>query len=119
MKLLFRTLITLATLFVVCGAPAIAHIPGSDAAIESTKQVSANEAKRLARHHLVERGYAMRIGAGGARIHSITPRGTQWLVQVRVSKGASVQSQTRYLFVDRIDGSVRETAGSDGQLAAN
>ena len=64
------------------------------------QQVSANEARRAAYRFLAARGYSRKIGAGSARVRSITRDGDTWIVQVSVTHGGAVQSDKAMLYID-------------------
>ena len=89
---------------------------------EVEKQVSANQAKRLARSHLTRQGFSTSIGPGpgAARIKSITRDANTWIVHARVSNGGSVLNIQRIIYVDTQTGVVSDVAPtkSPSQVAA-
>ncbi len=87
---------------------------------EVEKQVSASEAKRMARSHLKAQGFSGRIGPGAARIQSITRDAGTWIVTARVSNGGAVQNRQRVLYIDAQTGVVSDAAPtkSPSQVAA-
>jgi hypothetical protein len=74
---------------------------------EVEKQVSAYEAKRLARSYLSKLGFSGRIGPGAARIRSITRDASTWIVSARVS-GTYVSNDQRILYIDARTGVVSD-----------
>ena len=87
---------------------------------EVEKQVSASEAKRMARSHLKAQGFSGRIGPGAARIQSITRDAGTWIISAKVSNGGSVLSEQRILYIDAQSGVVSDVAPtkSPSQVAA-
>lgn len=87
---------------------------------EVEKQVSASEAKRMARSHLKSQGFSGRIGPGAARIQSITRDAGTWIVSAKVSNGGSVLTEQRILYIDAQTGVVSDVAPtkSPSQVAA-
>jgi len=65
-----------------------------------TEQVSAYGAKRLARHFLVERGFATGMGPGKAAIKSVTREGDTWILQIAISDGGWVMNRNAVLYID-------------------
>lgn len=102
----------------------LADTAGNDdiAKYEVEKQVSANEAKRLARSHLNEQGFSTRVGPGpgAARLKSITRDAGTWIVTARVSNGGTVLNKQRILYIDAQTGVVSDVApsSSPSQVAA-
>lgn len=123
--LLRRSAIVLAgaALVALPASAVFAGTPGQDdiAKYEVEKQVSAYEAKRLARSHLDELGFSRRIGPGGAKIRSITRDAGTWIVFARVSNGTSVLNEQRILYVDAQTGLVSDVPpdASPAQVAAD
>ena len=78
--------------------------------ITVTQQVSANGAKRLGRHFLVEQGFSYGLGAGAARIKSITRDGNTWILQVRYSLGGLTMNQSALLYVNAKSALVSDVA---------
>lgn len=87
---------------------------------EVEKQVSASEARRLARSHLKAQGFTSRIGPGGSRIRSVTRDAGTWIISAKVSNGGSVLAEQRILYVDAQTGVVSDVAPakSPSQVAA-
>jgi len=87
---------------------------------EVEKQVSASEAKRMARSHLKAQGFSGRIGPGAARIQSVTRDAGTWIISAKVSNGGSVLADQRILYVDAQTGVVSDVAptNSPSQVAA-
>lgn len=89
---------------------------------KAEKQISASEAKRLARSHLSKQGYSTSVGPGpgAARLKSITRDAGTWIVTARVSNSGSVLNQLRILYVDTQTGVVSDVAPakSRSQVAA-
>ena len=109
-------LISLPTSVVLADATA----EGDLANYEVEKQVSASEAKRMARSHLKAQGFSGRIGPGAARIQSITRDAGTWIISAKVSNGGSVLTEQRILYVDAQTGVVSDVAPSESpsQVAA-
>lgn len=83
-------------------------VDNADYAIE--KQVSASEAKRLARSHLNALGFSTHVGPGpgAARIRSVTRDAGTWIIYVRVTNGGAVFSKQHVLYVNAQTGVVSE-----------
>ncbi len=98
-----------------------AHTPAQDdiAKHEVEKQVSAHEAKRLARSYLRTLGFSNRIGPGAVKIRNITRDAGTWIVSARVS-GTYVLNDKRILYVDAQTGAVSDVppVSSRTQIAA-
>ena len=108
-------LVTLPVSAVFAGTPEEDDI----AKYEVEKQVSAHQAKRLARAHLSRLGFSNRIGPGAVRIRSITRDAGTWIVSVRVT-GTYVLNDQRILYVDARSGVVTDVPPdtSPAQVAA-
>lgn len=75
-----------------------------------TQQVSANGAKRMGRRYLQDQGFSYGLGAGAARIKSITRDGDTWILHVRYSLGGLTMNQRALLYVGAHDARVSELA---------
>lgn len=78
--------------------------------ITVTEQLSAYDAKRLARQFLFERGYSNGVGPGNARIKSITRDSDTWIVQVALSNGTHIMNKQAFLYIDANSAMVSEVA---------
>lgn len=102
----------------------LAHKPIADdsESYEVERQVSASEAKRMARSYLSEKGFSTHIGPGpgAARIKSVTLDSGTWIVSARVSLGGRVLSHNVALYVDAQTGGVSDVppTTSPAQVAA-
>ena len=100
----------------------LAHTPADEeiAQNSSEKQVSAYEAKRLARVHLCSVGFCSRFGPGGAKVRSITRDAGTWIIDARVSNSSAVMNKQFILYVDAQSGVVSDVApeSSPTQVAA-
>ena len=91
--------------------PVVAH-PHDNKADEfvNYEQVSASQAKRIARTYLTKQGYSRHIGPGGARINSVTRREHLWLVEVFLRTSSATGGDTRILYIDSATGRLSELA---------
>ncbi len=100
----------------------LAHTPADDEIARNSleQQVSAHEAKRLARVHLCSVGFCSRFGPGGAKVRSITRDAGTWIIDARVSNSSAVMNKQLILYVDAQSGLVSDVAPktSPTQVAA-
>jgi len=75
-----------------------------------TQQVSAYDAKRLARQYLVEGGFSTGIGPGKAAIKSVTRNGDTWVLQIAISDGGWVSNRRETLYIDAASARVSAVA---------
>ena len=78
------------------------------ASYEVEKQVSASEAKRLARLHLSAQGFSNRLGPGGAKVQSITRDAGTWIINARFSYDAIVMNEHYTFYIDAQTGVVSD-----------
>lgn len=106
-------LIALPVSVVFAGTPAEDDI----SKYEVERQISAYEAKRLARSYLSKLGFSNQIGPGAARIRSITRDAGGWIVSARVT-GTYIFNDQRILYIDAQTGVVSDVPPSTAQVAA-
>ena len=87
--------------------PAAAHPPDTE---EAAEHVSANDAKRIVRRFLTERGFSRSVGSGGATVNKVRLRGNHWVVQVTLRHGSAASGRKQYLYVNTTSGLLSETA---------
>jgi hypothetical protein len=100
----------------------LAHTPADDENEQNApgKQVSAHDAKRLARSYLCSVGFCSRFGPGAAKVRSITRDTGTWIIDARVSNSSAVMNKQVILYVDAQSGVVSDVApaSSPTQVAA-
>lgn len=90
-------------------SPSFAHTPENAEAIpEAEAQLSAYEAKRLARAYLCHAGYCSRVGPGAAKLRSITRDAGTWILNVRLSDAGAIFSRQHVIYIDANTGVVSE-----------
>jgi hypothetical protein len=108
-----RSLAVLTAAFISLWAGA-AHADADNATaidnITVTPQVSAHEAKRIARRFLVGRGFATGRGPGKAAIESVTREGDTWVLQLAISNGGWAMNGSATLYIDAYTALLSETA---------
>lgn len=100
----------------------LAHTPADDEIAQNSleQQVSAHEARRLARVHLCSVGFCSRFGPGGAKVRSITRDAGTWIIDARVSNSSAAMNKQLVLYVNAQSGVVSDVAPkpSPTQVAA-
>ena len=94
-------------------SPSFAHTPANAEAIpEAEVQLSAYEAKRLARAYLCHAGYCSRVGPGAAKLRSITRDAGTWILNVRLSDTGTTFNRQHVIYIDANTGVVSEVPGA-------
>lgn len=94
--------------FALPTAGSFAHTPGGEANSEAEAQLSAHDARRLARVHLCSAGYCGSFGPGAAKVSSITRDAETWVLHVRLSDSGTAFKQHHVLYIDANTGVVSE-----------